>query len=265
MAARGASSEGVSIGAADVAGEEGLLSDALPLRSATGAPVTESGARLGSGEGLPRALAGDTAQSGAIEIVDFKRLWVDAAQVESDTGAAALVRAGDPAVAAGMGAMVARDGGLLLSAGQAGLISTPLRLNGNFQEGLMQRFQFMLGTEVQQARVIIDPPQLGPLDLRVAIQGGEAQVQMTAQQAATRDLLEQSLPRLREMFAEVGLELTDADIRHGHQGAQNGAEDARSAGTAGAFGNDAEVPGDDAAAPVVVRRLEGYGLLDVYA
>lgn len=269
MAGRRAVSESAGIGRAETVGEEGLSGQAFELRGHAGAGHLNSDARLGLGErfgeGLQRSVGNGDTPSGTIEILDFKRLWIDAAQAENDRGAAMLARAGDPALAAGMAVLSGRDGGLVQAAGQAGLIATPLRLNGHFQEGLMQRFQFMLGTEVQQARVIIDPPQLGPLDLRVAIQGGEAQVQMTAQQAATRDLLEQSLPRLREMFAEAGLQLTDADIRQGHQGAYNGADDARSAGTAGAFGQEGDAVGEDSALPVLVRQVEGYGLLDVYA
>lgn len=265
MAGRRAVSESAGISLSETVGEEGLSGEAFELRGHADARQPDSGARFGLGEGLQRSFGNGDTPSGTIEIMDFKRLWTDAAQAENDKGAAMLARAGDSALAAGMAVLSGRDGGLVYAAGQAGLIATPLRLNAHFQEGLMQRFQFMLGTEVQQARVIIDPPQLGPLDLRVAIQGGEAQVQMTAQQAATRDLLEQSLPRLREMFAEAGLQLTDADIRQGHQGAHNGADDARSAGTAGVFGQEGDAVGEDPALPVVVRQVEGYGLLDVYA
>jgi flagellar hook-length control protein FliK len=58
----------------------------------------------------------------------------------------------------------------------------------------------------------VNPPQLGPIEVRIAVQGDQAQVWLTAHSAVTRDALEASSPKLREMLGAQGFGQVSVDI-----------------------------------------------------
>lgn len=62
------------------------------------------------------------------------------------------------------------------------------------------------------ASLRMSPEHLGPVEVRVSVREGEASVYFSASNTDTRSALEQSLPRLRELFASQGLVLTDAGV-----------------------------------------------------
>src|SRR5690606_11404509 len=59
-----------------------------------------------------------------------------------------------------------------------------------------------------------DPPDLGPVEVRLSLERDtkELVVHFVASHAATREALEQALPRLREMMLESGFSLNDASV-----------------------------------------------------
>lgn len=64
----------------------------------------------------------------------------------------------------------------------------------------------------EAASLKLSPADLGPLDIRISMREGEASVVFGAANPDTRNALEQSLPRLRELFASQGLVLSDANV-----------------------------------------------------
>jgi flagellar hook-length control protein FliK len=58
----------------------------------------------------------------------------------------------------------------------------------------------------------VSPEHLGPVEVRISVQNGDASVWFGAGHPDTRAALEQALPRLREMFANQGLTLTDSGV-----------------------------------------------------
>lgn len=72
----------------------------------------------------------------------------------------------------------------------------------------------MLRQGSSEARLQLKPPELGQVDIRIEVDGKEARVHLTAQQAQTREALEQLLPRLRESLAGQGVELSEAHVDH---------------------------------------------------
>ena len=58
----------------------------------------------------------------------------------------------------------------------------------------------------------VSPEHLGPVEVKIAVQNGAASVWFGASHPDTRAALEQALPRLREMFANQGLTLTDSGV-----------------------------------------------------
>ena len=100
-----------------------------------------------------------------------------------------------------------------------GRIDVPVR-DVAWGEQLGQRLQLMASNRLQSAEIRLSPAELGPLRVQVAIDDGAANVSFHAQHTITREAIEQALPRLREMLAENGIALNQADI--GEQGAHRG-------------------------------------------
>jgi len=65
---------------------------------------------------------------------------------------------------------------------------------------------------IQSASLRLSPEHLGPLEIRISVVNDQASVWFGAAHADTRSALEQALPRLRELFAEQGLNLADAGV-----------------------------------------------------
>jgi flagellar hook-length control protein FliK len=62
------------------------------------------------------------------------------------------------------------------------------------------------------ASLRLSPDHLGPVEVRIEVRDGATSVWFGAAHADTRSALEQSLPRLRQLFAESGLLLADAGV-----------------------------------------------------
>ncbi len=81
-----------------------------------------------------------------------------------------------------------------------------------FGQGLADRVSYMIGNNLNGAKLQVNPPQLGPIEVRIAVQGDHAQVWMTSHSAVTRDALESSSPKLREMLGAQGFGQVSVDI-----------------------------------------------------
>lgn len=77
---------------------------------------------------------------------------------------------------------------------------------------MSSRVVWMAKEGLQQAQLRMNPANLGPVEVKLHVQNDQASVTFLAQHSATRDALEQALPRLRESFAENGMELTNAQV-----------------------------------------------------
>jgi flagellar hook-length control protein FliK len=109
--------------------------------------------------------------------------------------------------------------------------------------------------DLGEVEIQLHPPELGPLRLLLRMEGAELAVQFSAPHAATREALEQGLPRLRELLHAHGLALVQAQVSDQQQRARREP----------AFGNR---PAEPVPEPVVEARalqLKRLGLLDEYA
>jgi flagellar hook-length control protein FliK len=88
----------------------------------------------------------------------------------------------------------------------------PSLQNAAWSRVMTSRVLWMAREGVQEASLKLNPAQLGPVEVRLNMHQDQANVTFIAHSAATRDALEQAIPRLRESFAQHGLELTNADV-----------------------------------------------------
>jgi flagellar hook-length control protein FliK len=124
-----------------------------------------------------------------------------------------------------------------------------------------ERVVWFGANKIQHAEIELDPPELGPLQVRISTQNDQTSVTFTSHHAAVREVLDQSLPRLKEMFSEQGLNLVQADVgeRRGSQQQQQ-FETTEAGGNAGS--DDEPDTGIVGAAQTTKMRL---GLVDAYA
>lgn len=109
----------------------------------------------------------------------------------------------------------------------------------------------------EAASLRLSPEHLGPLEVRISMKEGDASVVFTAANPDTRSALEQSLPRLRELFASQGLVLGDANV------SRDGPRDSfRPATFANASRGSSDAGSGDDVSRVTLSRA---GLVDTYA
>jgi flagellar hook-length control protein FliK len=85
----------------------------------------------------------------------------------------------------------------------------------DFSQGLADRVSFMVDGNISSAKLQVNPPALGPIEVRIALQGAHAQVSFTSHSALTRDALESSAPKLREMLGSQGFGQVSVDVSQG--------------------------------------------------
>lgn len=93
-----------------------------------------------------------------------------------------------------------------------------------WSDTVMQRVMWMSSQQINKAEIALDPPELGPLQVRISTNGDQTTVSFTSQHGTVRDALDQGLPRLREMMDNQGLNLADVDVSDQHQQQQSQAQ-----------------------------------------
>lgn len=233
---------------------------ALPSQAVAGGARPMAGARPASaaGEGTVSTAQAVTVEAGPTERVPV----ADLPPLSTGTDAGLLAA---PALApAGVG-VPAPAGGATVQVPEFSLAATP----GSTQFGteLRERVLWLVREGMHEARLQLNPRELGPVEVRLSVGDGAAQVSFSAQHAGTAAAVQQSLPQLRELLAQQGLQLGQASVFHQPTGDGDAARQQQAAsgqpGWHGAGGQGSEEL--DAALPAAPARLLGRGLVDAYA
>lgn len=140
----------------------------------------------------------------------------------------------------------------------------PQLLTPRWGQAVGERMIMMAQHGPRSAQIQLDPPELGFMQIRVHVQGqDQISVSFTSPNPAVRDALEQQMPRLREMLAEQGLELSEGaisdDSSNSGQGSDSrGGSEGRTGGYAG--GGSGELDSESLPGNAVA-----VGLVDYYA
>lgn len=133
-------------------------------------------------------------------------------------------------------------------------LSTPVH-DARWADALAHRLVMMARDGESTASLKLVPVDLGPLDIQISVRDGEASVHFGAANQETRNVLEASLPRLRELLGAQGLQLANASVSQ-QSGGQNRPEKSSGPAAVGAVAEDAEVSG---------AKVISTSLLDIYA
>ncbi|PCE67864.1 flagellar hook-length control protein FliK [Salinivibrio sp. YCSC6] len=85
---------------------------------------------------------------------------------------------------------------------------------------LSERVNVMLSKNLKQVDIRLDPPELGRMQIKLGINNDQATVHITVANHQARDLVEQAMPRLREMLQQQGLQLAQGSVQQQDSGAQ---------------------------------------------
>ena len=128
-----------------------------------------------------------------------------------------------------------------------------------FGQGVADRVSLMMDGNLTSAKLQVNPPALGPIEVRIALQGGHAQVSFSSHSAVTRDALESSSDKLREMLNSQGFSSVNVDISQ--RSFQERSPQSQAYESAPSIGADKPVLSQ---APQSISR-GASGLLDAYA
>ncbi|TNI02397.1 flagellar hook-length control protein FliK [Aeromonas jandaei] len=83
---------------------------------------------------------------------------------------------------------------------------------------LHQKVNLMLADKLQQAEIQLDPIGLGKMKIQIQLDASsQASVHFVVQHGQTREMLEQAMPRLRDMLAGQGIQLGQTQVQHQSQ------------------------------------------------
>lgn len=140
-------------------------------------------------------------------------------------------------------------------------VEAPLR-SPMFPQALGERVIWLSSRQGQVAEIALNPPHLGPLEVKLSLAGGEAGAQFFSPHPQVREAIEAALPKLREMMTEAGVSLGQTQVRDeafprqeapAHNEARQGSS---------------QVEGDEQGAAGIARAgpvRAGLGLVDLYA
>jgi flagellar hook-length control protein FliK len=135
-----------------------------------------------------------------------------------------------------------------------------------WSEALSERIVWAGNQRLQTATLQLDPPELGALQVKLHVSvDQQVSVSFSSPHAHVRDAVEQSVPRLREMLAEQGLSLGEAQV--GDQGADRSQAQSEGRNSGRGYGQaDSGLEGDDLTDESATRVSGGsVSLVDYYA
>ena len=131
---------------------------------------------------------------------------------------------------------------------------------------LQERVSSMLSINNKEAEIRLDPPEMGSMQIRVRSDAEQAQINFVVQNQQAKEALEQSMPRLREMLAQQGLELGESTISYGQSGGENAEQNESGAGEQlaknGAANSESDEPSNS---PEQTSEQQTSSSIDYYA
>ena len=138
-------------------------------------------------------------------------------------------------------------------------LAMPADPDAGFDDGFGARIAWMAEQRIGHAEIRLNPEHVGPIDVRVQLDGNRVTAEFHSAHMEVRRAIEASMPQLREMLGQHGLQLGHADVGQRHAQGQPASR--------GGFADLAgDRDGDDGIARTpVIAPLRSRGLLDEYA
>jgi flagellar hook-length control protein FliK len=189
-------------------------------------------------EAMVKRLVASRQQTAVVKMAPINLVPAGAEQASIMLGVASAA----PSVAAFVAGQMAVDGsGVASQVAQAAVIPTPgdtaqddpareMLRRQNEQDQLSQRLSQVLGQRLSAQiergswRVEMDlhPASMGRIEVQLEMKNGELEANFLSSNPATRELLNDSMPRLREMFEQFGMNSAYLGLGSSNQGQSDG-------------------------------------------
>lgn len=93
-------------------------------------------------------------------------------------------------------------------------VHVPVGADG-WDRAIGQKVVMMVSNQRQEVEMQLNPPHLGPIDVKLSMKDGEASLSFSSNHAQVREAIQASMPKLSEMMAENGIQLASADVYSG--------------------------------------------------
>ena len=140
------------------------------------------------------------------------------------------------------------------------------RLSQRLGEALGQRLAAQIARGDWRVDLALKPHELGNIDIELNMKDGALQASFSASQALTRELIADSLPRLKEILNQLGMDVAtmDVNVRQNGQDGGNPTPGRSSSGSGSQAGKgETDEAGEDAASMAARRIGEGPDGLDI--
>lgn len=129
-----------------------------------------------------------------------------------------------------------------------------------------QKIVWLVNNDKQSAQLTLNPPQMGPIEISLSVDKGNASAAFVSANPEVRDAIETALPRLREMFASAGIQLGQTNVSSESFRQQAESNSGNPAASQGKGDNAilAGVSGESATARAFLGRAAN-GLVDLFA
>ena len=138
--------------------------------------------------------------------------------------------------------------------------ATPHLGGDDFDDAVGARVGWLADQKIGHAHIKITPNDLGPIEVRLQLDGDKVHATFTSAHADVRHALESSLSRLRDLLGEQGFQLGNADVGQ-QQTAQDGGRGEAGNGMSGDDGEPALADATLSPSQLIRQR----GLVDAYA
>ena len=94
----------------------------------------------------------------------------------------------------------------------------------DFTDAVKDKVMVMINQKIKQLEIRLDPPELGSMHVKLNMQNEQAAVNFVVQNQQAKEALEQNMDKLKDMLAQSGVDVGDANIEQQNQQAQEGGE-----------------------------------------
>jgi flagellar hook-length control protein FliK len=133
-----------------------------------------------------------------------------------------------------------------------------------FPQALGVQISVLARDGIQQAELHLNPAEMGPVSIQIAIEGTQAQVNFGADSAVTRNAIESGLPELATALREAGFTLSGGGVHQQASGRREGGNES-GAGFSRSGDRASGIADAPAATSVTLHGRTAAGGIDVYA
>jgi len=104
---------------------------------------------------------------------------------------------------------------------------------------MQQQIGIMMSKNMKSIDIRLDPPELGAMQIKLTMNNDQAAVSFVVSNQQAKDALEASLPKLRELLEQQGMDLAESDVQHGNgQGETESQDDSDARSNGNGMSND---------------------------